>query len=124
MTRVLVAEDNAVNRELIRELLEVRGYDVTEACDGEEAVTMLEQTRPDILLLDLGMPKLDGFGVVRHIRASPGLASLPVLAVTAYAMRGDREEVLKSGFDGYVTKPINAADLAAEMGRLLNGAGR
>src|SRR5580698_1437055 len=119
MTRVLVAEDNAVNRELIRELLEVRGYDVTEACDGEEAVTMLEQTRPDILLLDLGMPKLDGFGVVRHIRASPGLASLPVLAVTAYAMRGDREEVLKSGFDGYVTKPINAADLAAEMGRLL-----
>jgi CheY-like chemotaxis protein len=124
MTRVLVAEDNAVNRELIRELLEVRGYDVTEACDGEEAVTMLEQTRPDILLLDLGMPKLDGFGVVRHIRASPGLASLPVLAVTAYAMRGDREEVLKSGFDGYVTKPINAADLAAEMRRLLNGAGR
>jgi two-component system, cell cycle response regulator DivK len=119
MTRVLVAEDNAVNRELLRELLEVRGYDVTEACDGEEAVTMLEQTRPDILLLDLGMPKLDGFGVVRHIRASPELATLPVLAVTAYAMRGDREEVLKSGFDGYLTKPINASDLAAEMGRLL-----
>jgi CheY-like chemotaxis protein len=119
MRRVLVAEDNAVNRELLRELLEIRGYDVTEACDGEEALEKLEQARPDILLLDLGMPKLDGFGVVRHIRASPGLASLPVLAVTAYAMRGDKEEVLKAGFDGYLSKPINATALAEEMGRLL-----
>jgi CheY-like chemotaxis protein len=119
MRKVLVAEDNAVNRELLRELLEIRGYAVTEACDGEEAVAKLEQARPDILLLDLGMPKLDGFGVVRHIRASPGLASLPVLAVTAYAMRGDREEVLKAGFDGYLSKPINATALAEEMGRLL-----
>jgi two-component system, cell cycle response regulator DivK len=123
MRRVLVAEDNAVNRELLRELLEIRGYDVTEACDGEEALAKLEQARPDILLLDLGMPKLDGFGVVRHIRASPGLASLPVLAVTAYAMRGDREEVLKAGFDGYLSKPINATALAEEMGRLLGDSG-
>jgi CheY-like chemotaxis protein len=80
---------------------------------------MLDQARPDILLLDLGMPKLDGFGVVRHIRASPGLANLPVLAVTAYAMRGDREEVLKAGFDGYLSKPIDATALASEMERLL-----
>lgn len=119
MIRVLVAEDNAVNRELLRELLEVRGYEVAEACDGQEALQMVEQSRPDILLLDLSMPKLDGFGVVRHIRASPGLADLPVLAVTAYAMRGDREEVLRAGFDGYLSKPIDAAALAKEMGRLL-----
>jgi CheY-like chemotaxis protein len=119
MTRVMLAEDNAVNRELLRELLEIRGYQVTEARDGQEAVEMLDQTRPDILLLDLGMPKLDGFGVVRHIRASPGLADLPVLAVTAYAMRGDREEVLKAGFDGYLSKPIDATALATEMERLL-----
>ena len=119
MIRVLVAEDNAVNRELLRELLEVRGYEVAEACDGQEALQMVEQSRPDILLLDLGMPKLDGFGVVRHIRASPGLADLPVLAVTAYAMRGDREEVLRAGFDGYLSKPIDAAALTKEMGRLL-----
>lgn len=119
MIKVLVAEDNAVNRELLRELLEVRGYQVTEACDGQEAVEMLEQSRPDILLLDLGMPRLDGFGVVRHIRANTELADLPVLAVSAYAMRGDREEVLKAGFDGYLSKPVNAAALVSEMERLL-----
>jgi two-component system, cell cycle response regulator DivK len=121
MRRVLIAEDNAVNRELLRELLEVRGYEVAEACDGQEALEMVEQTRPDILLLDLGMPKLDGFGVVRHIRASPGLADLPVLAITAYAMRGDREEVLNAGFDGYVSKPVDAGLLAKELHRLLKG---
>ena len=120
MTRVLVAEDNAVNRELIRELLESRGYEVSEACDGEEALQLLAQSRPDILLLDIGMPKLDGYGVVRHIRATPALAGLPVLAVTAYAMRGDREQVLQAGFDGYLSKPINATALAEEMGRLLS----
>jgi CheY-like chemotaxis protein len=119
MKRVLIAEDNAVNRELLRELLEVRGYEVTEACDGEEALVMVEQARPDILLLDLGMPKLDGFGVVRKVRENPRLVDLPVLAVTAYAMRGDREEVLKAGFNGYLSKPINATALAEEMGRLL-----
>jgi two-component system, cell cycle response regulator DivK len=123
MRKVLVAEDNAVNRELLRELLEIRGYDVSEACDGQEALEKIEQTRPDILLLDIGMPKLDGFGVVRSIRANPGFANLPVLAVTAYAMRGDREEVLKAGFDGYLSKPIDAGALAEEMGRLLGKSG-
>ena len=121
MTRVLVAEDNAVNRELIRELLESRGCEVSEARDGEEALQVLGQSRPDILLLDIGMPKLDGFGVVQRIRATPPLADLPVLAVTAYAMRGDREKVLEAGFDGYLSKPINAAALAEEMDRLLAG---
>lgn len=121
MKRVLVAEDNAVNRELIRELLELRGFEVTEACDGQEALEMMEATLPDILLLDLGMPKLDGFGVIKKVRENPHLAGLPVLAVTAYAMRGDRERVLDAGFDGYLSKPINAADLAKAMESLLGG---
>jgi CheY-like chemotaxis protein len=119
MTKVLVAEDNAVNRELLRELLEARGYTVTEACDGQEALRMIEQTHPDILLLDIGMPVLDGFAVIRKIRENPSLATLPVLAVTAYAMQGDRENVLKSGFDGYLSKPVNARALAGELERLL-----
>jgi CheY-like chemotaxis protein len=119
MRKVLIAEDNPVNRELLRELLEGRGCEVEEACDGEEALEMLERTRPDILLLDLGMPKVDGFGVVRKIRENPKLADLPVLAVTAYAMRGDREKVLDAGFDGYLSKPINAISLAEELERLL-----
>jgi len=118
MTKVLIAEDNAVNRELLRELLEVRGYTVVEACDGEEALRVIEQTQPDILLLDIGMPVLDGFGVVRALRQNPRLATLPVLAVTAYAMQGDRERILSAGFDGYLSKPVNARSLTDELERL------
>jgi CheY-like chemotaxis protein len=118
MIKALIAEDNAVNRELLRELLESRGYDVVEACDGQEALTVIEQTRPDILLLDIGMPKMDGFAVVRELRQDPRLAKLPVIAVTAYAMQGDREKVLGSGFDGYLSKPINVKALEQELERL------
>ena len=119
MSRILIAEDNAINRELLRELLEARGYEVEEACDGKEALDMIERTQPDILLLDIGMPVLDGFGVVRALRENPLLAMLPAVAVTAYAMQGDRERILSAGFDGYLSKPVNAACLAEELDRLL-----
>jgi CheY-like chemotaxis protein len=119
MTRILVAEDNAVNRELLRELLEARGYTVFEACDGQEALQMIEQAQPDLLLLDIGMPVLDGFVVIRKVRENPRLAPLPVVAVTAYAMRGDREKILSSGFDGYLSKPLNPSSLGEELDRLL-----
>jgi CheY-like chemotaxis protein len=119
MKNILVAEDNAVNRELIRELLETHGYCVFEACDGQEAVQMIAESRPDLLLLDLGMPVLDGFGVIRKIRDDPRWAALPVLAVTAYAMNGDRDKIISSGFDGYLSKPINSALLFEELTRLL-----
>jgi CheY-like chemotaxis protein len=119
MIRILVAEDNAVNRELLRELLEARGYAVFEACDGQEALRMIEQAQPDLLLLDIGMPVLDGFGVIRKIRDNPRLAMLPVVAVTAYAMRGDREKILNSGFDGYLSKPLNPSALTEQLDRLL-----
>jgi CheY-like chemotaxis protein len=120
MIKVLVAEDNAVNRELLRELLEARGYAVFEACDGREALHMIEQTQPDILLLDIGMPVLDGFGVIREIRGNPRLATLPVLAVTAYAMQGDQEKIMMSGFNGYLSKPVNAGSLAQELEGILS----
>ncbi|MGB8581339.1 MAG: response regulator [Candidatus Sulfotelmatobacter sp.] len=119
MIKVLVAEDNAVNRELLRELLEGRGCTVSEACNGEQALKMIEQAPPDLLLLDIGMPILDGFAVVRHIRQDPRVALLPVIAVTAYAMRGDQERVLDSGFDGYLSKPVNPSSLTKEINRLL-----
>ena len=120
MSKILIAEDNAVNRELLRELLEMRGHIVAEACDGEEALRMIEQTQPDLLLLDIGMPLLDGFGVMRKIRESTQFASLPVVAVTAYAMQGDREKILSSKFDGYLSKPVNARSLGEELDRLLS----
>jgi two-component system cell cycle response regulator DivK len=120
MIKILIAEDNAVNRELLRELLEIRGYSVTEACDGEEALRVMEACRPDLLLLDIGMPVLDGFAVIRQIRENALLALTPVVAVTAYAMQGDRERILNATFDGYLSKPVNSASLAAELNRLLN----
>lgn len=120
MIKILIAEDNPVNRELLRELLEGRGYAVLEACDGQEALHMVEETQPDVLLLDLGMPVLDGFATLSRIRENPRFAQLPVLAVTAYAMHGDREKILDSGFDGYLSKPIHVSTLLEEIDRLLS----
>jgi two-component system, cell cycle response regulator DivK len=123
MTKVLVVEDNPINRELLRELLENRGYFVVEACDGQEALRMVDEAQPDILLLDIGMPVLDGYAVARKIRENPRLTLLPILAITAYAMQGDREKILDSGFDGYLSKPVNARALASELDRLLRKRG-
>ena len=122
MMKILIAEDSEVNRELLRELLEARGCEVSEACDGQEAVEMLAVELPEVLLLDINMPRLDGFGALQKIRENPRTASLPVLAVTAYAMRGDQEKVLHAGFDGYLSKPIDAASLGREIARVLGRA--
>ena len=123
MSKILIAEDNPVNRELLRELLEMRGHTVAEACDGEEALGMMEQSLPDLVLLDIGMPLLDGFGVIRKIRENPRFASMPVVAVTAYAMQGDREKILSSNFDGYLSKPVDARSLVQELDRVLSRQG-
>ena len=100
-------------------MLELRGYTVLEACDGREALQMIEQVQPELVLLDIGMPVMDGFAVVRTIRENPRLAKLPVIAVTAYAMRGDQERILNSGFNGYLSKPVNASSLTQELDRVL-----
>jgi|SRR5579862_1617276 two-component system cell cycle response regulator DivK len=121
MSNILIAEDNAVNRELLRELLETRGHTVTEACDGQEALQSIAQSQPQLVLLDIGMPVLDGFAVVNNIRKDPRTCHLPVLAITAYAMQGDREKILDTGFDGYLSKPIDASLLFQEIDRLLAG---
>src|SRR5258708_10774727 len=114
MSKILIAEDNAVNRELLRELLEMRGHIVAEACDGEEALLMIEQTQPDLLLLDIGMPLLDGFGVMRKIRESPQFASLPVVAVTTDSMHGRHEKSFRLQVYTYLFKPLNTPALVVE----------
>jgi CheY-like chemotaxis protein len=119
MKRALVAEDNPVNRELLRELLELRGYEVSEAADGEAALAALQDQIPDVLLLDIGMPVLDGYATVRRIREDARYATLPVVAVTAYAMRGDREKMLAAGFNAYLSKPIDHQTLHATLESLL-----
>jgi|ERR1700674_574437 len=118
MNKILVAEDNPVNLELLREILEAGQYQVVEAGDGLEALAKIEENQPDLVLLDINMPVLDGFGAIRQIRAQPRYSRLPVVAVTAYAMKDDRERILAAGFNGYVSKPIDAAALLRELQQL------
>lgn len=119
MRKILVAEDDLASRELIREILEARGYEVVEVGDGQEAVQKIAEKKPDLVLLDIQMPLLDGFGVLRQLRQDSRFASLPVVAVTSYAMGGDREKALAAGFDAYLTKPLNAAALKKQLEQLL-----
>ena len=119
MKTILIAEDNLVNRELLRELLTARGHAVEEAADGLQALELMQKRKPDLLLLDLNMPVLDGFATLRKIRENPALSTVPVLAVTASAMRGDQEKALEAGFDGYISKPVKSSVLFAELERAL-----
>lgn len=117
--KILVADDNDASRELLREVLEMSGYDVVEAADGQDAVRRARECPPDLVLVDIQMPRLDGYGVLRELRADPHLAGLHVIALTAFAMHGDRERALDSGFDGYITKPVEIAALRQEIKKLL-----
>lgn len=124
MIRILVVEDNDVLREMMHAVLCAADYEVDDACNGEEALQKLEQSVPDLLLLDLRMPIMDGYTLIREIRKNPRLAHLPAVAVTAYAMKEDRERVAQAGFDAYVTKPIDVAQFRTFVAGLLRAAPR
>lgn len=113
--RILLIEDNADSRELVRYLLEAHGIACEEAPDGETGLEKAHASRPDLVICDLQMPGMDGFAVLRALRAAPGLASVPVVAVTAYAMVGDRDRVLAAGFDGYISKPLDPRRFVAQL---------
>jgi CheY-like chemotaxis protein len=123
MTRVLIADDKETSRELIRMVLETLGYEVREASDGLEAVRYAREVPPDLIILDLQMPVLDGFGALAELRGDRSLAATPIMALTASAMQGDRERALAAGFDSYVSKPIPLAKLREEVTRLLERPG-
>ena len=116
---MLVADDKATGRELIRTVLEQCGHSVFEAGDGIEAVRKARELLPDLIILDLHMPELDGFGVFREIRADERFNATPIVALTASAMQGDRERALSAGFTSYLAKPISLNVLRSEMERLL-----
>lgn len=118
MKQVAVVEDNPDNRLLVRVILEPR-YQVTEYEDGFAALAGFEQHKPDLVLLDVSLPEMDGTEVLRRIRADNRLRGLPVIALTAHAMSGDREKFLATGFDDYVTKPILDETLLLEAIRRL-----
>jgi CheY-like chemotaxis protein len=119
MKTILIAEDYCANRELIREMLEAGGYCVIQASNGQEAFEKMSSTKPDLVLADIQMPVLDGYGLVHKIRDDSSLCDLQVVALTAYAMDGDREKVLSAGFDGYITKPLDMKTLYREVSRYL-----
>ena len=113
--RVLVADDNPTGRELVREGLSGHAGSIIEATNGREALEKIRESRPDLVLLDIQMPEMDGYEVLREIRQDPALKDLRVVALTAFAMQGDREKALAAGFDDYVTKPVNVAKLKAQL---------
>jgi len=119
MKKVLIADDKATSRELVRTVLEKSGYEVIEAGDGVEALQNARESKPDLIILDLHMPRLDGFGVIQELRRDQGFAATPVMALTASAMQGDRERALSAGFTGYISKPIQLRMLRSEVERLL-----
>lgn len=116
---ILIADDRPTSRELLRTVLERVGYSVLEAGDGEEAVEQARIHLPDLILLDLQMPKLDGYAALEQIRALPGFDKVPVLALTASAMRGDREKIMAAGFTDYLSKPAGTEQVRETVARLL-----
>ena len=122
--KILVIEDNAENRYLVTFLLEQRGHEIVTAASGPLGLELAARIRPDLILLDIQLPGMDGHAVARALKSDPDLMGIPVIAVTSYAMVGDREKCLAAGAEGYVEKPINPETFAAEIERFLRPAGK
>jgi two-component system cell cycle response regulator DivK len=117
---ILVVEDNELNLKLLRDVLEYAGYDVRVARTAEDGITLAVNEHPDLVLMDLGLPGIDGVEALRRLRESPRTADIPVVAVTAQAMKQDRERALRAGFDGYVVKPISVRAFPTQVRRFLS----
>jgi two-component system, cell cycle response regulator DivK len=113
--RILVIEDHEENRRLLRDLLTSFGYELVEAVTGEDGVIAAENERPDLILMDIQLPGIDGYETTRRIKANPALNRIPVIAVTSYALSGDDIKAFAAGCDGYVTKPFDPADLLEKI---------
>jgi CheY-like chemotaxis protein len=120
MKRILLVEDNAALREMIHDTLKVLGYEVSLAENGEQVLQRLAASPPDLVLMDIQIPILDGIAVVKQIRRNPKLAALKVVALSAFAMRGDDQKALAAGFDAYLAKPVALADLRNKIYEMLN----
>lgn len=119
LRKILVADDKATGREIVRTVLERAGYEVFEAGDGFDALSTADRVMPDLIILDLHMPAMDGFGVIKELRSDPRFATLPVMALTASAMEGDRQRAILAGFTSYLCKPVSLQSLRNEVERLL-----
>jgi two-component system cell cycle response regulator DivK len=122
MTRILLVEDNEMNRDMLSRRLARRGYDVVVALDGEQGVAMAKSEAPALILMDMSLPGMDGWEATRQIKAMPETRAIPVIALTAHAMAGDREKAIGAGCDDFDTKPVDLERLLAKIETLLGGA--
>jgi CheY-like chemotaxis protein len=117
--RILIVDDNPVNLKLASSLLELEGYEVEQAVDAEQAQEMLRGDPPDLILMDIALPGMDGLSLTRKIKADERLKHIPVVALTAFAMKGDDEKAYAAGCEGYITKPIDTRELATQVAGIL-----
>jgi len=113
--RILVIEDQEDNRQIVRDLMAASGYELIEATTGEEGIAAAARERPDLILMDIQLPGIDGYEVTRRIKANPQLKTIPIIAVTSYALSGDDKKAFAAGCDGYVTKPYSPRLLLAKI---------
>lgn len=118
---ILYIEDNFDNRMLVRRLLEHEGFLVLEAQNAHEALALLKTKQPDLILMDINMPEIDGYTLTRQIKATPQTSQIPIIALTANVMRGDKERTLRAGCDGYIEKPIDIDTFIEQVNQFLNG---
>jgi two-component system cell cycle response regulator DivK len=124
MAKILLVEDNEMNRDMLGRRLQRRGYEVLIAVDGAEGVAMAQRDGPDLILMDMSLPVIDGWEATRRLKAAPETQAIPIIALTAHAMAGDREKAMEAGADDYDTKPIELDRLLRKIEALLNnGAG-
>lgn len=119
--RILIVDDNQDSRELVVKVLKNKGYEIIEAADGEEALEKAVAERPDLILMDIAIPKIDGYEVTRRLKHREEFKDTPIVALTAHAMRGDREKALEAGCEGYISKPINVRELPEQIRSYLRG---
>ncbi len=120
MTKILLVEDNEMNRDMLSRRLTRKGFEVLIAVDGQEGVTLAGTETPDLILLDMSLPVLDGWAAARQLKADEGTRGIPIIALTAHAMAGDREKALEAGCDEYDTKPVELPRLLEKIESLLN----
>lgn len=121
--KILIVEDDVKNRKLFRDVLSANGYETVEAMDGKTGVELARSHKPDLIIMDVQMPGMDGIEAVGILKKDPGTAEIPTIALTAFAMDGDKDRLLEAGFDGYLSKPINVKGFLHAVENYLNLAG-
>jgi len=119
--KILIVEDNPLHMRLVEMTLRAKNYTILQATDGEEALEIAARERPDLIIMDLNLPETTGFKLTKKLRENPAFSHTPIIALTAYAMRGDREKVIEAGCDAYLSKPISTRELPRVVAEMLSG---